>query len=164
MHIIKMRLPPVESFIQALASSSLITIHRFHFTRLATLESYSATTIPAARATSRIPLSIVCRSAASSLVLRRVEYRKMLTDYFFGFITLDLLCALVPVGGVKHINCVAGKERRRALRSPSQLRLSMRAGPQKVKLWPTKSNNWPTITSTDLDTSLYGLVASADEL
>jgi hypothetical protein len=29
---------------------------------------------------------------------------------------------------------------------------------QKAKFWPTKSNHWPRITSTDLDPSLYGLV------
>jgi hypothetical protein len=35
------------------------------------------------------------------------------------------------------------------------------SGRQNVKFWPTNSNHWPTITSTDLDPSLYGLVVRA---
>ena len=33
----------------------------------------------------------------------------------------------------------------------------------KIELWPTKSNHWPTMTRTDLDPSIYSLVARVDE-
>jgi hypothetical protein len=33
----------------------------------------------------------------------------------------------------------------------------------KIELWPTKSNDWPRMTRTDLDSSIYSLVARVDE-
>src|SRR6202041_537452 len=33
----------------------------------------------------------------------------------------------------------------------------------KNRVWPTKSNHWPTMTRADLDPSIYSLVARVDE-